>query len=94
VWGDTSRKRFKHFGVSSSMEPYTHLQRCYSSSANDFLRVRHYATSRKVAGSRPHEVIFFFSICLLLPAALGPEVHSASNRNEYQKHRHNNVSGE
>jgi hypothetical protein len=27
-----------------------------------------------------------FSIYLLLPAALGPEVHPASNRNEYQKH--------
>jgi hypothetical protein len=26
-------------------------------------------------------------------AALGPGVHSASNRNEYQKHK-NNVSGE
>jgi hypothetical protein len=28
-----------------------------------------------------------------LPAALGPGVHSASNRNEYQKQK-NNVSGE
>jgi hypothetical protein len=35
----------------------------------------------------------FFSIYLILPAALGPGVHSASNRNEYQKER-NNVSGE
>jgi hypothetical protein len=31
---------------------------------------------------------------LVLPAALGPGVHSASNRNEYQKHEENNVSGE
>jgi hypothetical protein len=30
---------------------------------------------------------------LILPAALGPEVHSASNRNEYQKQK-NNVCGE
>jgi hypothetical protein len=30
----------------------------------------------------------------MLPAALGPEVYSASNRNEYQKHKNNNVSGE
>jgi hypothetical protein len=44
--------------------------------------LRHYATSLKVAGSRPDEVNAFFSI---LPAALGPGVHSASNRNEYQK---------
>jgi hypothetical protein len=33
------------------------------------------------------------SISLMLPAALNPEVYSASNRNEYQKHI-NNVSGE
>jgi hypothetical protein len=46
----------------------------------------HYATSRDVVGSRPDEVNFF-SICLILPAALGPEVHSASNRNEYQKQK-------
>jgi hypothetical protein len=32
-------------------------------------------------------------IYLILPAALGPEVNSASNRNEYQKQK-NNISGE
>jgi hypothetical protein len=51
------------------------------------------ATSRKVVGSRPDEVNDFFSICLILPAALGPRVYSASNRNEYQKQK-NNVCGE
>jgi hypothetical protein len=35
----------------------------------------------------------FFSIYLILPTALGPGVHSASNRNEYQK-QENNVPGE
>jgi hypothetical protein len=35
----------------------------------------------------------FFSIYLIHPSGLGPEVHSASNRNEYQKQK-NNVSGE
>jgi hypothetical protein len=44
------------------------------------------ATCRKVAGSRPDEVIFFFLIYLILPAALGPGVYSASNNNEYWKH--------
>jgi hypothetical protein len=34
----------------------------------------------------------FVSIFLILTAALGPEVHSASNRNEYQK-QINNVYG-
>jgi hypothetical protein len=29
----------------------------------------------------------FYSIYLILPAALGPGVHSASNRNENQKHK-------
>jgi hypothetical protein len=56
--------------------------------------LRHYATSRKVVNSRPDEMIFFFFFCNLpnLPAALGPGVYSASNRNEYQK-QENNVSG-
>jgi hypothetical protein len=34
-----------------------------------------------------------FSIYLIIPATLGPEVYSASNRNEFQKQK-NNVSGE
>jgi hypothetical protein len=46
--------------------------------------LRHYATRRKIAGARPDEVIFF-NLALILPAALGPGFHSASNRNEYQK---------
>jgi hypothetical protein len=51
--------------------------------------LRHYAI--KIAGSRPDEVNF--SIYLILPAALGLGVHSASNRNEFQKQK-NSVSGE
>jgi hypothetical protein len=38
--------------------------------------------------------LFIYANYLILPAALGPEVYSASNRNEYQKHRNNNVSEE
>jgi hypothetical protein len=34
-----------------------------------------------------------FSIYLILQAALGPEVYSACNRKEYQRHT-NNTSGE
>jgi hypothetical protein len=30
-------------------------------------------------------------IKIILPATLGPGVYSASNRNEYQKHKNNNV---
>jgi hypothetical protein len=51
-----------------------------------------YSTSRKVAGSRSDEMKEFFSLCLILPAALSPGVYSASNRNKYQKQK-NNVSG-
>jgi hypothetical protein len=36
---------------------------------------------------------WFLSSYLILLVALGPGVYSASNRNEYQKHK-NNVSGE
>jgi hypothetical protein len=35
----------------------------------------------------------FFSIYIILTAALGSGIHSASNRNEYQE-QENNVSGE
>jgi hypothetical protein len=42
--------------------------------------------SRKVAISEPDEVISFFKIYLILPAALGSGVYSASIRNEYQKY--------
>jgi hypothetical protein len=55
--------------------------------------LRHYARSWKLAGSRPDEAIEIFSIYVNLPAALGPGVYSASNRNEYQKQKEN-VSGE
>jgi Mn2+/Fe2+ NRAMP family transporter len=36
----------------------------------------------------------YFSIYLILPSAPGPEVYSTSKRNEDQKHKNNNVSGE
>jgi hypothetical protein len=49
--------------------------------------LRYYATSRKVAGSRPNEVVDFFLTYLIHPAALGPGVHLASNRKEYQKQK-------
>jgi hypothetical protein len=52
-----------------------------------------YATSWKVASSWPDERDELFSICLILSAARGPGIYSASNRNEYQKQK-NNVSGE
>jgi hypothetical protein len=45
----------------------------------------HYATSWKVSGSIPDEVIEFFSMYLILQAALGPGVYSASNRHEHHE---------
>jgi hypothetical protein len=54
--------------------------------------LRHLATSRKFAGSILDDNDFS-SIYLTLSAALGPEVQSVTNRNEYQKQK-NNVSGE
>jgi hypothetical protein len=58
-----------------------------------FISVSGTVTNLKVAGSRPDEVNDFLSSYLILPVALDPGVYSASNRNEYQKHK-NNVSGE
>jgi hypothetical protein len=55
--------------------------------------LRRNTTGRKVAGSSSDEIITYFSIYLILLAALGPGVYSSSNRNEYQKLK-NNVSGE
>jgi hypothetical protein len=50
------------------------------------LSLRHYVTSRKVAGSRRDEVNeFLFPIYLILPTALVPGVHSASNKYEFHK---------
>jgi hypothetical protein len=54
--------------------------------------VKALATSRKVEGSKTDEVNDIFFNLPILPAALGPGVYSASNRNEYQKQK--NVSGE
>jgi hypothetical protein len=56
--------------------------------------LRYYATSRKVAAPNPDEVNGFFSVDLILPAALGPGGYSASNRNEYQELIKNNFPGE
>jgi hypothetical protein len=58
--------------------------------------LRHYATIQKVTGWRLDKVItFFFSIYLILPAALGPGVYSGSSRNQYQyQKQNNNVSEE
>jgi hypothetical protein len=54
--------------------------------------VRRYVTGWAIVGSRPDEENKFSSIYLIRSAALGPEVHSASNKNEYQK-QENNVAG-
>jgi hypothetical protein len=51
--------------------------------------LRHYATSWKVAGSSPAEVIdffFFFTIYIFLPTALLSGIYLVCNRNEYQEY--------
>jgi hypothetical protein len=65
--------------------PKVAISRCFFQCKNN--------DSWKVEGSTiPDEV--FFLIFLILSAAFGPGVYSASNRNEYEKHKNNNVSGE
>jgi hypothetical protein len=46
---------------------------------------RHYATSRKVAGSSPDGVDFFFQFTLSFQPHYGPGFDSASKRNENQE---------
>jgi hypothetical protein len=46
-----------------------------------------YAVSWKFVGSRSDETTELLSVCLILPAALGPRIYSASNRNESQKQK-------
>jgi hypothetical protein len=46
---------------------------------------RQLITSRKVTGSSPDDASDFFSIDVILPAAVGHGVCSAPHRNEYQK---------
>jgi hypothetical protein len=55
--------------------------------------VRPKVSRHSVAGSRPDEMQDFFPIYIIVPAALGSGLNSASNRDEYQKQR-NTVSGE
>jgi hypothetical protein len=43
--------------------------------------------SPKVADSSPDEVNGFLSMYLIIPAAPGPGVYSASDRNKYQKQK-------
>jgi hypothetical protein len=59
-----------------------HLHQAGESTA--ILVLRHYATNRKSRVLYP--IRGFFLIYLIFPAALGPGVYSASNRNEHQKH--------
>jgi hypothetical protein len=56
-----------------------------------FTRVRIIFSVIKAHVSSQNNLIY--TIYAILLAALGPGIYSASNRNEYQKHK-NNVSGE
>jgi hypothetical protein len=49
--------------------------------------VGHCTTRRKVADSKHDDVIEFFLIYLIPPAALGPGVYSSSNINEYHEQK-------
>jgi hypothetical protein len=51
--------------------------------------LRHYGRSRELLCSKSIENIDFFSIYIISPTALGPNAHSACNRNEYQKQKNN-----
>jgi hypothetical protein len=54
---------------------------------------KHYTASRKVAGSSPDGIVEISQFTQTFRPHCGPEIYSASNRNEYQNQK-NNVSGE
>jgi hypothetical protein len=49
----------------------------------------HYATSRKVPGSSPNEVDFFFQFTYSFQPHYGSGADSATNTNEYQEYSWN-----
>jgi hypothetical protein len=66
---------------------------CYCLRARDSVVVEALCYRAEGRGFKTRRGELMFSIYLILPAALGPGVYSASNRNEFQKQK-NNVSGE
>jgi hypothetical protein len=77
------------FCVERSLACYIQpLSKCQSKDNGWGARQRS-ATNRQVVDSRLDEVNVFFSMYLFLPAAVGPGVYLASNRNEYQKQKNN-----
>jgi hypothetical protein len=64
--------------------------------ASGLVRLRRVATciaKKQVGKFETRQGEWIFLIYLIFPAALDPQIYSASNRNEYQKHT-NNVSWE
>jgi hypothetical protein len=83
----------QHAGWTWCLRLFTVNNKCCSEMLDGGETLRHYATIRKVVGSRPDGGERIFSIYLAFPAALGRGAYSAYNRNEYQKQK-SNVSGE
>jgi hypothetical protein len=75
---------FNSYGYHIYWQEY---RMCFVISLGSWLR--HYATSRKVAGSNPDEVIEFFFNLPNPSNSTGPGVDSASTRNEYQDYSWN-----
>jgi hypothetical protein len=71
------------FKKTKDTEFILHISLIIHYAENCMEQLRHYATSRKVTGSRPDEMNAFFPRYLILPGALGPGVYSKSNRSEY-----------
>jgi hypothetical protein len=78
------------FIVFTSLNMYLHLVIVNAK----YIYIYIYKPEGRGFDTRLGDFFFFFLIYLILQAALGPGVYSACNRNEYQKHKNNNVSGE
>jgi hypothetical protein len=75
--------QMRHFILNNKLEFY--FNTVFKNGHSVAQSLSHYATSRMVAGPRVDEANEIFSTYVILPAALGPGVYSATNRNENQK---------
>jgi hypothetical protein len=85
---DSSHTKFLGIHITDTLSWKKHIDQLIPKLSGACHAIRAVKTYVKL-----ESLLMVYYVCLLLQVALGPGVYSASNRNEYQKHK-NNVSGE